>query len=415
MFFSEKRKKRNIFIPSNEKIGLEDKKEVIMADKKNIETGVDKLVSLINRKKKLSINDAANELGVSIPVIQEWADFLEDEGMITVEYKLSRTYLCERKLSKGEVEKKAKVYSSKKDAFTRKVETALSSLQKESAGFDSIKVEFKKLKDTIGSDIDQVREELQELKHYEDLKKNIDKDIIQQRLDYQDMLEKIHRQIAEQRKKYESFIDHIGSEKSKIEEAKVEISYLEKRQDNLKKRLNALREIFKSLDAKITEQNVIIKASTETINVHLKSAEKLQKDIHFRMKSELEPIIQTAKGKEEKILAVQDSILKKIMAKKKEIDKYKFESMKAADDFKAFFNKKAKTQILIDNIDKDKKEIEKELRGLIATAQSFNLSMKSTNVKSYVKDLQKSFQETEKKKSDFAKKLGKLADFINAK
>ena len=175
-----------------------------MAAQKNIETGVDKLVDLINRRKRVSTTDAADELGVSIPVIQEWAAFLEDESLITIDYKLSKTYLCERKLSKGEVVKKAKVYASKKDAFTRKVETALRSMRKESEGFERIKTEFKRLKDTIGHDIDQVREELQELRHYEDLKKNIDKDILQQRVDYQDMLNQIHRQIAEKRKKYES-------------------------------------------------------------------------------------------------------------------------------------------------------------------------------------------------------------------
>ena len=129
-----------------------------MASQINIETGVDKLVDIIERKKRVSINEAADELGVSIPVVQEWADFLEDEGLITIEYKLSRTYLCERKLNKKEIEKKAKEYSSKKDAFTRKVEMALKSMERESAGFDRIKEEFKKLHESIGSDIDAVRE-----------------------------------------------------------------------------------------------------------------------------------------------------------------------------------------------------------------------------------------------------------------
>lgn len=382
---------------------------------KNIETGVDKLLDLINRKKKVNLNEAANELGVSVPVIQEWADFLEDEGLISVEYKFSKTYLCERKLSKGEVVKKAKEYSSKKDAFTRKVETALKSLEREAEGFERIKEEFGKLRDVIGRDVDQVREELQELRHYEDLKKNIDKDIMQQRLDYQEMIDNLHRQIAEQQKKHDLFIEEISAEKSKVEEAKVELGYLEKRGDNIKKRVEALAQILKSIDTKIDEQKKILRTSIEKMESDLKEAERLQKDLKFRMNTELEPIMNAAKEKEEKTLAVQDSVLKKIQDKNKKLDKYKLESIEAGERFKSFFDKRGKIQELIDILEKQKIELEKELQGLIMKATSFNLSVKSSDVVNYVKDLQKDFEEIEKKKSSFIRRLLELTELITKK
>lgn len=383
-----------------------------MAGQRNIETGVDKLVSLINRKKKISINAAADELGVGMNVLQEWADFLEDESLITVDYKFNKTYLCERKLTKKEIEKKARVYASKKDAFTRKVEFALKSLQKESAGFEQIKSEFKKLKDTIGRDVDQVRQELQELRHYEDLKKNIDRDIIQQRFDFQVMLQSIHRQVAEQKKKYEHFIDQISMEKTKIEEARVEMSYLEKREENITKRIDSLKEVIKSVEKKISEQRVITRSALDRARAKLKEADKIHETMAFRMKSELEPVIKISREKEEKILGVQEFVLKKITDRKKEMDKYKFESTKAAEKFKAFFGRKARTQQLITALDKDKAMLEKELQGLITKAQSFNLSIKSANVKKYVQGLQASFKEIEKKKSSFVRKFEELTDMI---
>ncbi|MBW2990920.1 hypothetical protein KY348_04395 [Candidatus Woesearchaeota archaeon] len=384
-----------------------------MVAQKSIETGVDKLVNLINRRKKITTTEAANELGVSVPVIQEWADFLEDEGLITIDFKLSRTYLCERKLSKKEVEKKARVYSSKKDAFTRKVDTALKSLQRESEGFKKIKEEFAKLRDTIGSDLEQVKEELQELKHYEDLKKNIDKDIIQQKLDYQEMLKSVRQQIAEQKKKYEKYIEEIGVEKGQIEEAMVELGFLEKRESNLKKRLDALKEIIKSLENKIVQQKGIVKGSVDKAKTNLKQAQTLQKDIAFRMRSELEPIIKVTEDKEKKVLALQDSLLKKVMARKRKIDKYKLESMQAAEKFKTFFERKAKIQEFINALEKSRADMEKELHALIMKAKSFNLSIKSSDVQNYVKELQKSFKQIENKKNDFTKKLGQLTDMIS--
>ena len=386
-----------------------------MTDQKNIETGVDKLVDLINHKKKISTADAAKEMGVSIPVIQEWAEFLEDEGIITIEYKLSRTYLCERQLSRPEVEKKATEYTAKKDAFTGRVEAAISSLRKEAEGFEQIKEEFKKLKEMIGGDIDQVREELQELRHYEDLKKNIDKDIIQQRLDYQDMLAQVHRQIGEERKKYEHYIDDINSEAARIEESKVELNYLEKKSDTLKKRIDAQKEVMVSILKKIDEEKGMIRASVDKINSDLISAEKIKKEIEFKMNTELAPVIRSTKEREEKILTVQDSILKKIMEKKREIDKYSMESTAAADKFKSFFDRTVKADELMIAMGKEKIELEKEMEGLIVKAKSFNLAAKSADVKNYIKDLEKSLDSAEKKKFSFIERLKQLADIVSNK
>ena len=144
---------------------------------KDIETGVDRLVSLVAKVKNIDLNDAAKDLGVSESVVREWAEFLDEEGIISVEYGLSKVILSEKILTKKEAESKIKEYHSKKDAFVRKVETTLQILESETEEFDKIKAEFAELKNDIGSEMDEVKEELDELRHYEDLKHNIDNDI----------------------------------------------------------------------------------------------------------------------------------------------------------------------------------------------------------------------------------------------
>ena len=54
-----------------------------------LKTGVDRLVSLIQEKKRISVPEAAKELGVSQIVVEEWADFLEEDGIISIEYKFA--------------------------------------------------------------------------------------------------------------------------------------------------------------------------------------------------------------------------------------------------------------------------------------------------------------------------------------
>ena len=63
-----------------------------------IETGVDKLVSLVNTNGRVSSPDAASKLGVGTNVIMEWADFLEEEGIISIEYKFTKPFLIARKI-----------------------------------------------------------------------------------------------------------------------------------------------------------------------------------------------------------------------------------------------------------------------------------------------------------------------------
>ena len=84
-----------------------------------IETGVDRLVKLVKERGKIAIKDAAKQLGVGSTVIEEWVDFLEDEGIISVEHSLTKSYLVGRKLSKKEVAVKAKEFSGKKDVFVK--------------------------------------------------------------------------------------------------------------------------------------------------------------------------------------------------------------------------------------------------------------------------------------------------------
>ena len=386
-----------------------------MPEPKSIETGVDKLVDIVNRRKRVSLPDAAKELGVSVPVVQEWANFLEDEGLISVEDHLSTTFLSERKLSKGEVEKKTREYGSKKDAFIAKVETAISSLQKESEGLIKVKEEFEKLKTAIGGDIDLVKEELSELKHYEELKKNMDKEILQQRLDYQAMLDGVKKKISEEQKRYASFLESIGNEKSAIEEARVELSFLERKEENLQKRMDSLQEVFRSLQQELDKQREAISEALQNIEAKVKDSERLRTEMRSRIDLEVTPITKKIKDNEERILAVQNAVLQKIMAKHKELDNYKLKSTETADKLKSFFERRANIQGLIESIDKDRTDIEKDLKGLVKKAQAFNLSTRSSDTKKFVKELEGSLKDVEKKKLGMKGKLEKLTALLNKK
>lgn len=375
-----------------------------------IETGVDKLVEIVGQQKKLTLDDAAKELGVSKTVVQEWAEFLEEEGLIGIEYSLSKTYLVERKLSKKEVAKKAKEYGQKKEAFVRKVDTALKQLQKESTGFEDIKRAYNALKDDIGDEIDQVKHELDELKHYEQLKQSIDQDIIQQKLDYQKMVDDVHRKLYAEEKRYEKLIKEIREEEERLVKEKETYREVEEKEVSLQKRLMALKEVVTGIDAELGDASKSITAEEDRIGRLHEIATTIEKDI-LRRKSELDPLIASSKEHGDKILQVQESIISKVRQRKDKITTYEKEGEDIVKKFDDFFRKRMETEKLLNSLERLKGEMAHELEGLKRKAIAYEVAS-GGDIKHQAADLQKGYDEFEKKKGAFQEELQKLRHFI---
>ena len=95
---------------------------------KQITTGVDSLINLIKKEKRVSFEDAAKILKLSIKTIESWASFLEEENEILVEYKFTTPYLLDVSLGassetgKFEEDKELLQINSMIDEAKKKVE-----------------------------------------------------------------------------------------------------------------------------------------------------------------------------------------------------------------------------------------------------------------------------------------------------
>lgn len=377
-----------------------------------IETGVDRLVQLVNEQKKVSIDEASKELGVSKPVVQEWAEFLEEEHLLGIEYSLSKTYLVEKKLTKGEVKKKVKEYAQKKEAFVRKVDTALKQLEKDTAGFEDIKRAYNGLKDDIGDEIDQVKQELDELKHYESLKQSIDQDIIQQKVDYQKMVDDVHRKLYAEEKRYEKIMGEIKGEEERITHEQETIGTLEKKEDSLKKRLSALKEVVDGIDYEIGDANKSVHDEEDRLVRLHDIAKTIEEGIKKKKVEELDPLVKASKEHGDKILRVQDSIISKVSDRKDAITAYQKEGQGVIKKFDAFFKKRMETEKLLNDLERNKAEMSHELEGLKQKAVAFNLMNDKSDIKKHVKEMEKQYETFEKKKGLFQGELEKLRNFM---
>ena len=368
-----------------------------------IETGVDKLVNIVKERGRILLQDAAKELGVSATVIQEWVDFLEEEGIISVEYKLTKPYLVERKLTKKEVDAKAKEFAGKKEVFVRKAEVSLSFLEKQAEELKRVKDEFDRLKSELGMELDTVRDDLRELERYQQLKEELQKQVEEQKNDAKLKIEELTQQVVREQKKYQELIEGISKEREELAREKAEAQSIEESEKMLNRKLVELKGIIGLIEKKVLNEDITIKNS----ELHIERLSMLIEGMRQRVNEEkaiIDPLIERSREQEKKVLELQDKIVKKIAEKQKSITNVKEITRKVRD----FFDKKLAVVNLVDKVNKDRDDLEKSLIEMIKKAKSFQLSAKSGDVGKEMVDLEKRFNEVEKKKAQFE---GELKEF----
>jgi len=71
-----------------------------------IKTDVDVLIELIRQKGEISFEDAASQTHLPLSTIEAWANFLEEEGLISIKYKFTTPYLVYHTLSAEDLKKR---------------------------------------------------------------------------------------------------------------------------------------------------------------------------------------------------------------------------------------------------------------------------------------------------------------------
>ncbi len=375
-----------------------------------IETGVDKLVALINGRERISTGDAAKELGVSTTVIMEWAEFLEEEGIISVEYKLTKTFLVARKIAKKEVHKKAKEYSGKKDVFVRKAEVSLGFLEKEADKLSGIKEEFDKIKKDLGFDISNVKDELEQLEKYESLKIDLDKQIEQQKATSMSKIQDMSTQIARERKKYSEILVQVKKEEDDLKKDQSSVKTLRDTEKHIEERLDVLRKTIDQIESRVKKEEDNVSVHEKNIDRLSKLAETIKESVEKELKA-IEPLIELSMQQEKRIKELQAKVIDKLSEKEKKVKGVQAASKRIKDLFK----EKMGVISLIEKINQDRNDLKNELTGLIKKAKSFQISAKSADVADEIEDLQKKFDQVDKKKGVFEGELKKLGAFFKSK
>ncbi len=86
-----------------------------------ISTGVDALIKLVREKGKVEITLASRLLNIPISSIEDWAHTLEDEGMLLIEYQLTKVYLKWCLPTEEKIEQERAKFESEKSQLLQKI------------------------------------------------------------------------------------------------------------------------------------------------------------------------------------------------------------------------------------------------------------------------------------------------------
>ncbi len=376
--------------------------------RRSITTGVDKLVELVSEKKRLDLDSAAKTLGVGKNVVQEWAEFLEEEGLVSLEYHLSKIFISERKIGKEDVLTNIKEVTSEKDALARKIDVALSALQEETSDFETIRAEFAKIQSNIKEEINLVKTQLTELDRYDSLRKNLGKDIDKQRIDYDSFVKEAQDKLKLESQKYDELHNVIAKERTNVDQYGKKIEELVKLRNDYERTVTSLKESLKNIDKVILDYKNKFDDANKTILKYKLSLDNLDQEISDKKSSLLTKKILALKSNEDKIFKTQAQIEKELSSQKESINAHSALSDKVHKGFEGFFSKNITIEKLITEIESDKLSLAKELEALKAKVISFTLLTSSVHIKSELKDIESKIKEFENKKMSIKGKISQL-------
>ncbi len=232
-----------------------------------ISTGVDQLIKLLRERGKIEMGQAARELSLPLRTVEDWAHVLEEEGLINVEYKLTKVYLAWKAQSPEYLAKKSEKLQAKAGQTKQELEMLLSKVEKGEQDLSEMQAEIASAQNAAAmapQDIQRLKDEIARLSE-----------------EQEEAVSQAARKLEKLKKKVETFGSKSGlsqgAGKKGARDLMGEIELLEKFESALKEQLSENEDLFGAFEAR-----------SEQMRRNVESGE-YQKDID-EMKDQLEKI-----------------------------------------------------------------------------------------------------------------------------
>jgi len=348
-------------------------------------------------------------------VVQEWAEFLEEEGIVTIDYSLSKAWISERKISAEDVVKNAKEVYSEREALARKIDVAITSLDQETVGFEQVHKEFINIQSHIKNEIDTVKTQLSELERYDKLKQDLDKNVANQRAAYDKVLKEAGDRLHIQSDKYDQLKSAISQELRTIDEYMAKLEELKKLRADCERSVKTLHESLKNIDVMIADYSKKLDDSARKMQSFKESLSRADKEASQGKDNLLGKKFAELQNANVQILKNQQDIFADMNTVKKSINTYTDITGKVRGSFDGFFAKNIETEKLIQEIAADKNDLQKELETLKSRVEVFTILSSTPNIKAQIKEIEEKVKSYDARRLGIKYKIEKLISRIKGK
>jgi exonuclease SbcC len=388
-----------------------------MAGKKSvIETGVDKLVKLVSQYKKISVKQAAKELGVSVSSVEEWSDFLEDEGIINLQSKFATVYLVEKKMGKKEVAEKVKAVKEEKEDFLRRVESSINAVERDSEEIKLIDSEFRKIKGMLEDNFSQLSRKLSDLEDFKKSHGRIERRRKELEEDYDEKIKRVESQLKDEHKEYEKVIGSIDAELKKIKEERDRIGELKSSEKEIHSKVNEINGMIEKIKAELEKENEQLDLDEDRLEKSESAAKSLREEIVSSSK-EIEGVSKQVAASRKELEGMEKAFLKDIEALQRgDLDKigpYR-ESKHLVEKLKKFFTQTRDVEDMIRRAEREEEEVREHFLKLAKKVSAFSVLTSIPEVKKEMEKLHKELEEIESRKNVLAEQLKKLRSVMRS-
>ena len=376
-----------------------------------INTGIDKLVEIIKENKSISVVKASETLGVSTALIEEWGNFLEEEGIVKVEYKLSGTVLVERKITDKELSKREKEVMKRKDKLMENLKAAQESFNIQKEDIVEAQKEYKELAAIILKRYSNLKDDIDELTNLEKVSDELNQKLISHNREYNDKIGWINDVINKKYNKYNTLLAQLEESSGKIEAEKDKIKRLKDEEKLAHENLKNLHETISSIEKSLEQKNHNVADTLKTAVIVKDNIDEIRNEL-LSLKTNLDSLTKERNVKQKEIDKISIGIQRKIKDKTDEMEKETNKIKKKEVDFSNFINKKNIIKKLLHESKKDTISFIDEIDELSKEAEKFELINKSSDVKRLSKTLKDQYVELIKRQEKAHKEYQKLSSMF---
>lgn len=372
-----------------------------------INTGVDMLIKLVSSRGRIEIAEAASELGVSRSALEEWARILEDEGIVRIEYRLTKVYLVWITKTRAQVEEKVERIAEEKVSLKRKAETIFEKVSGRGKELDEMQQDFAKVSKLYDAKLIGIKGKLEELRAVEK-----ERNALYERFSKMDdvageQLKKIEGEV----KRIEAGVKGARKEAGEIDEELVKI---EANMARIKERSYALGNKIQKMLAQVKEGSaLVVEREKDVGKIKSESAgllEELKKEI-----KEMERVKAEYGMEYSKIEGENERLAKRIAGMKELLDRDIDEERGAVKKFDELLERKGDIEKFILELQEERKKIAEEIVLLCKEIELLKMQAEPgaiEGVQKKMEEIEGKMKGAERRHLEFEKKRAQLGEII---